>query len=53
MDIVREMIQRPQYPAPKFSLNPEITDFYDFTTDDILIEDYEKNPQIRNIPVAI
>ena len=35
------------------SLNPEITDFYDFTTDDILIEDYEKNPQIRNIPVAI
>ena len=53
VDIVREMIQRPQYPAPKFSLNPEITDFYDFTTDDILIEDYEKNPQIRNIPVAI
>ena len=53
VDIVQEMIQRPQYPAPKFSLNPEITDFYDFTTDDILIEDYEKNPQIRNIPVAI
>ena len=53
VDIVREMIQRPQYPAPKFSLNPEITDFYDFTTDDILIEDYEKNPQVRNIPVAI
>ena len=53
VDIVREMIQRPQYPAPKFSLNPEITDFYDFTTDDILIEDYEKNLQIRNIPVAI
>ena len=53
VDIVREMIQRPQYPAPKFSLNPGITDFYDFTTDDILIEDYEKNPQIRNIPVAV
>ena len=53
VDIVREMIQRPQYPAPTFSLNPEITDFYDFTIDDILIEDYEKNPQIRNIPVAI
>ena len=53
VDIVREMIQRPQYPAPKFSLNPEITDFYYFTTDDILIEDYEKYPQIRNSPVAI
>ena len=53
VDIVREMIHRPQYPAANFSLNPEITDFYAFTTDDILIEDYEKNPQIRNIPVAI
>ena len=53
VDIVKELIQRPQYPAPKFSLNPEIKDFYDFTTDDIRIEDYEKNPQVKNIPVAV
>lgn len=53
VEIVREMIERPQYPAPKFSLNPEIKDFYDFTVDDIRIEDYQKNPQVRNIPVAI
>ena len=53
VDIVRELIERPQYPAPKFTLNPEVRDFYDFTTDDILIEDYEANPQIRDIPVAI
>lgn len=51
--IVREMLTRPQYPAPKFRLNPEIKNFYDFTVDDIIIEDYEKNPQIKNIPVAI
>ena len=51
--IVKEMITRPQYPAPKFSLNPDIKDFYDFTTDDIIIEDYQTNPQIRNIPVAV
>lgn len=51
--IIEEMIKRPQFPAPKFSLNPEITDFYDFTVDDIRIENYEKNPQIKNIPVAI
>lgn len=51
--IIEEMIERPQYPAPKFSLNPEIRNFYDFTIEDIKIEDYEKNPQIRNIPVAI
>ena len=51
--LIREMLERPQYPAPKFSLNPEIRNFYDFTVDDIRIEDYKKNPQIKNIPVAI
>lgn len=53
VDIIREMIERPQYPAPKFSLNPEVRDFYDFTLKDIKIEEYQKNPQIRNIPIAI
>ncbi|MDD6191378.1 MAG: thymidylate synthase [Firmicutes bacterium] len=52
-DIVRELIERPQYPAPTFRLNPDIKDFYDFTTDDIIIENYVKNPQIKNIPVAL
>ena len=51
--IIRELIKRPQYPAPKFRLNPDIKDFYDYTTDDIIVEDYEKNPQILNIPIAI
>lgn len=51
--LIREMLERPQYPAPKFSLNPEIRNFYDFTVDDIRIENYKKNPQIKNIPVAI
>ena len=53
VDIIKELISRPQYPAPKFSLNPDITDFYDFTVDDIRIDDYQKNPQIKNIPIAI
>ena len=53
VDIVREMIERPQYPAPIFRLNPEIKDFYEFTTKDITIENYRKNPQIKDIPVAI
>ncbi len=51
--VIKELIERPQYPAPKFSLNPEIKNFYDFTVDDIKIEDYQKNPQIKNIPIAI
>lgn len=53
VEIVKELIARPQYPAPKVRLNPEVTDFYSFTTDDLIIEDYQKNPQIKNIPVAI
>ena len=53
VDIVREMIERPQYPAPIFRLTPEIKDFYEFTTKDITIENYRKNPQIKDIPVAI
>lgn len=53
VDIVREMIERPQYPAPVFRLNPEVKDFYEFTTKDITIENYRKNPQIKDIPVAI
>lgn len=51
--IIEELIQRPQYPAPKFRLNPEVTDFYAFTPDDVMIEDYQKNPQIKDIPIAI
>lgn len=53
VDIIKELITRPQFPAPKFSLNPEIKNFYDFTIDDIKIEDYQKNPQILDIPVAV
>ena len=51
--LVKELISRPVYPAPKFSLNPDIKDFYDFTVDDITIEDYVTGPQIKDIPVAI
>ena len=51
--VIEELIRRPQYPAPKVSLNPEIRDFYDFSTADITVEDYQTNPQVKNIPIAI
>ena len=51
--IIEELIERPQYPAPKFILDPDVKDFYEFTTDSFRIEDYEKNPQIKGIPIAI
>ena len=51
--IVKELIEREQYPAPKFWINPEIKDFYQFTPDDIKLIDYVTGPQIKDIPIAI
>lgn len=51
--IIEELIKRPQYPAPTFRLNPDVKNFYDFKLEDIIIENYQKNSQITNIPIAI
>lgn len=51
--LVEELITREQHPAPKFWINPEIKNFYDFTVDDLKLIDYETGPQIKNIPVAV
>ena len=53
MDIIKELISRPAYPAPRVSLNPEVKDFYQFTTQDLIVEDYVTGPQIKNIPIAV
>ncbi len=51
--IIEELITRETYPAPKVSLNPDVTDFYAFTTDDLIVEDYRHGPQVKHIPVAV
>ena len=51
--IVKELISRETYPAPKFTMNPDIKDFYQFTLDDFTIEDYQTGPQVKNIPIAV
>jgi len=53
VDIIKELIERPENAAPKVWLNPEVKDFYDFTTDDLHVEDYETEPQITGIPIAV
>lgn len=53
VDIVRELIARPTYPAPKVSLRPDVHDFYDFTTDDLIVCDYNHGPQVKDIPIAV
>lgn len=51
--IVKELIERTPYPAPKFAINPDLKDFYDFTVDDFKLEGYEYGEPIKNIPVAV
>lgn len=51
--LVKELITREPLPAPTFWLNPEIKDFYEFTKEDVKVENYVTGPQIEHIPVAV
>ena len=51
--MIEELIAREPLPAPTFWLNPEVKDFYDFTPDDVRLDNYETHPQMKNIPVAV
>jgi len=51
--LIEELIGREPFPAPKFWLNPEVKDFYQFTRDDVRLDDYETGSQMKNIPIAV
>ena len=51
--MIEELLQRETYDAPIVKLNPEINNFYDFTTDDLIVENYQFGEQIKNIPIAV
>ena len=53
VDIIKELIKRPTYPAPTFWLNPDKKDFYSFTKDDVRLDNYTFGEQVTNIPIAI
>ncbi|TCT14378.1 thymidylate synthase [Natranaerovirga pectinivora] len=53
VSIVKELISRDVYEAPKFSMNKDIKDFYEFTVNDFTLENYNKGEQIKKIPVAV
>lgn len=53
VDAVKELISREEYPAPRVSLNPDVKDFYDFTTKDLVVENYIAGEQIEDIPIAV
>lgn len=51
--MIKELISREPLPAPKFVMNKDIKDFYQFTVEDFGLEDYEFGPSLGKIPVAI
>ena len=51
--IVEKMLTQKQYPAPRFWMDPSITDFYQFTRDSFRLEGYEYAPFEDKIPVAV
>ena len=53
LEIAKDLIKRVSFPAPKVTLNPEITNFYDFTVDDVIVENYKANEFTTKIPVAV
>ena len=51
--IVEKMLSAPQSPAPKFTVDPDVTDFYAFTRDSFHLEGYTPAPFEDKIPIAI
>ena len=53
IEMIEKLIERKPLPAPKFKINKEIKNFYDFTVDDFDFEDYQFGESIGKVPVAI
>jgi thymidylate synthase len=51
--LVLEMLGREPLPAPRLFVNPDVSDFYRFTRDDLRLEGYRFHTLLENIPVAV
>lgn len=51
--LVEEMIEQKPFDAPRFQLDPAVTDFYAFTKNSFTVENYQYHPFDHSIPVAI
>ncbi|MCQ2978402.1 MAG: thymidylate synthase [Clostridia bacterium] len=51
--LIKELLDRYEYPAPKVYFKDNNKTFYEITTDDLVVEDYKYGEQIKNIPIAI
>lgn len=50
--MVEEMLKLEAYPAPKFTLNKDIHDFYEFKPEDVSLDNYQFHQFEHRIPVA-
>ncbi len=50
---IAELITRQAHPTPTLKLNPDIHDFYKFTPDDFVLENYVCGPAVKGYEVAI
>ncbi|MBO4856726.1 MAG: thymidylate synthase [Bacilli bacterium] len=53
IDLVKEVIAKPQHKAPTLRINPNIKNFYDFKVEDFELIDYEFEKLDKKIPVAV
>ena len=53
VDLVKEVIAKPQHKAPTLWVDPNVKNFYDFTVDSFKLIDYEYEKLDKKIPVAI
>ena len=53
VSIVEKMLEQPPSAAPKFTVDPAVTDFYAFTRDSFRMEGYTPAPFEDQIPIAI
>ena len=51
--LVREMLDKPGFPAPAFRMDRTVTDFYAFSPASFSLEGYQYHPFPGKIPVAI
>jgi thymidylate synthase len=52
MDLVKEVIENPEYPGPQLKLNPKVKDFYSFTEDDFELVGYQSTKLEKKFQVA-